>query len=263
MLSDLIEVSKFAARHPDWVQGGGGNCSVKLNGQMWIKASGYFLEEVSRDGGYAVLEMASGKVIDPRGPKPSLEAPLHSLLGTYVIHTHPIPVVALVSSFEGAENFRKIFPENHFHWVEYAAPGRALYETVRRMLDGKNQSSLGLFLQNHGLFVSAQKKEEAFALHLEIISRLEKFFGAESALDAIMAQHFLTPDHAVYGCAEDGKGMTQKQMKAREETLFLVGSALAHIRKKGWRARWLDPEEVAKITEMEEEKYRKSLWGKA
>ena len=50
LLGDFVKMSQLAGSRSDYVQGGGGNTSVKLkNGQMAIKASGYCLKDIEKD----------------------------------------------------------------------------------------------------------------------------------------------------------------------------------------------------------------------
>ena len=176
-IQDLIDISHYAARHPSWVQGGGGNCSVKARGRMFIKASGFFLEELAEDNGYSILDLATKQPAENNRLKPSMEFPLHTLLGNYVIHTHPSAAGALVCAGEGKAEFRKIFPEPHFIWVDYANPGLNLFLKVRETLAGLPQpvpEDKVLFLQNHGLFAAAAAKKRCMELHDEAIARCEK-----------------------------------------------------------------------------------------
>lgn len=56
-LAAFAEMSKIAGARADYVQGGGGNTSVKLaDGLMAIKASGYCLSDITPDRAYAVLD---------------------------------------------------------------------------------------------------------------------------------------------------------------------------------------------------------------
>ena len=118
-LKAFIKLSHIGGSRADYVQGGGGNTSVKLkDGSMAIKASGFCLKDIQMQNGYAVLDgnalrkfyrennpedfedcEASGSqctkenVLDVAGiPKlrPSVEAGFHSLLKTYVLHTHSV-----------------------------------------------------------------------------------------------------------------------------------------------------------------------------
>ena len=112
-LADFVRLSHAAGCRADYVQGGGGNTSVKLeNGLMAIKASGYRLADIQTDDGYAVLDYqaiqrfyqenepesfsdveAAGsgcakentKAIEGlKALRPSVEAGFHSVLKTFV-----------------------------------------------------------------------------------------------------------------------------------------------------------------------------------
>ena len=57
LLADFARLSQTAGARPDYVQGGGGNTSVKLaDGLMAIKASGYCLKDIYVDMAYAVVD---------------------------------------------------------------------------------------------------------------------------------------------------------------------------------------------------------------
>ena len=118
-LAAFARISQAIGRRTDYVQGGGGNTSVKLeNGLMAIKASGYRLSDVTDRSAYAVLDYqklsqfyydhepadfknveaagadfakAQTKVIEGLQPlRPSVEAGFHSILKTFVVHTHSV-----------------------------------------------------------------------------------------------------------------------------------------------------------------------------
>ena len=56
-LENFSRVSKTVGGRADYVQGGGGNTSVKLEGgRMAIKASGFCLKDIEVDRAYAVLD---------------------------------------------------------------------------------------------------------------------------------------------------------------------------------------------------------------
>lgn len=261
-LSDLIEISHYAAQHPRLVQGGGGNCSVKAKDRRWVKASGYFLEDISASGGYAILDAVSGMPVDESKGKASMEAPLHTLLGDYVIHTHPIAVAAFVSSEEAKADFRSIFPESCYVWIDYAPPGKLLFEKVKETISAEAiRGNLILFLQNHGLFVSSPSKEQCMRLHEETVKRLEIFFGPCQDLPVIPSGKFLTPDHAVYEhlAAPD---LSVKQRISVEETLLFARHALSLIKAKGWNPHWLPEDQIAFVLGMDQEKYRQQIWKK-
>ena len=56
-LTAFAALSSTLGARPDYVQGGGGNTSVKLDGGlMAIKASGFCLKDIREDRAYAVLD---------------------------------------------------------------------------------------------------------------------------------------------------------------------------------------------------------------
>src|SRR5659263_351 len=118
-LTDFTRISRTAGSRSDYVQGGGGNTSCKLDSQlMAIKASGFRLDQIAPDAAYAVLDYSKLRLfyqntnsaslddVEKAGSsqakdaaviidglpvlRPSVEAGFHSLLDTYVLHTHPV-----------------------------------------------------------------------------------------------------------------------------------------------------------------------------
>ena len=115
----FVDLSSSIGSRPDFVQGGGGNTSVKLDGSlMAVKASGFRLADIREDNAYAVLDYAALRrfylEMDPtsfsdvekegaacvkasvrpvegiESLRPSVEAGFHSLLDAYVAHTHAV-----------------------------------------------------------------------------------------------------------------------------------------------------------------------------
>ena len=118
-LEAFSRVSKSVGARADYVQGGGGNTSVKLDGGlMAIKASGFCLKDIEPDAAYAVLDYealrkfyygsnpADFEDVEKTGSakakevtqtieglkalRPSVEAGFHSILDTYVAHSHSV-----------------------------------------------------------------------------------------------------------------------------------------------------------------------------
>ncbi len=264
-IREHAELSARAAEHPRLVQGGGGNCSVKASGRMVVKASGYFLEDVDEKSGYAILDLATGQAECREGERLSLEAPLHTLLGTYVMHTHPIAVGALVCSRQGSAHFKELFAENFYHWIGYAAPGERLYQKIKESRSASGITAPEaevLFLQNHGFFVSARTKDRVLELHERTVLKLEAFFGplpAAAELPTPAPGCYFTPDHAVYAGGERAN-LSEKITRAFHETSLFAKSLLWLIRAKGWEPVGLKPSEIEFLLGMEEEKYRQKFW---
>lgn len=265
MIDDLIEISHFAARHPLWVQGGGGNCSVKNNTHMVIKASGFVLEDVCHENGFVEIDLKTGQPAGETSLRASMESPLHLLLSQYVLHTHPAIVGALLCSEEGPSYFSKLFPENHFIWIDYTTPGKKLFSVVAEKLKNKDidtQKPIALLLQNHGLFTAAPTKNQAMTLHCEVMDRCENFFKANSQDKPLLKKgQYLSPDHAVFGALNEDC-LSEKQLKALVELEQYSDFVLSKILAKNWTPRFLSDRHIAELLGMEEEKYRQQLWDK-
>lgn len=262
-IEDLVQISRYAADHPRFIQGGGGNCSVKFSGKMAIKASGYLLEEVSPQKGYVILDLKTREPVGPVPLKPSIESPLHMLLATYVIHTHPLAVGAFVCSRQGQSGLRELFPESLYAWIDYANPGKEIFLKIKKFLgENSGPAERVLFLQNHGLFVAAETKKQCLARHEEVVRKCEAFFGprAEPLRGDMEAGKYLTPDHAVYTHALSTDPSGKQALAARELKTF-TDEVLGLIRLKGWDPHPLSEETVQSVLQLDGEQYRQQIWS--
>ncbi len=128
------------------------------------------------------------------GARPSVEAHLHAFLDKCVIHLHPIVVAAYVNARNGRVEIEKLFKksenrklkiENYLPplWVPYTDPGFMLAKKIAK-LAGDYQKQFGkrpaiLFLEKHGLFVTANTAEFTLRLANKVIklcgSKLKNF----------------------------------------------------------------------------------------
>jgi rhamnose utilization protein RhaD (predicted bifunctional aldolase and dehydrogenase) len=164
-----------------------GNASVRADAEaFWVKASGSRMHQVNAkdfvrvrtDHVLALLDgptlpesevrehLAAAKA-DPDAPGvPSIETALHALclsLGraTFVGHTHPTPVNAILCARDARDAFSgSIFPAESMVcgkplFVPYASPGqplgRAVQQALQSALDARGEPPRALLLQNHGL----------------------------------------------------------------------------------------------------------------
>jgi rhamnose utilization protein RhaD (predicted bifunctional aldolase and dehydrogenase) len=263
-ISDLVELSQYAAKHPDFVQGGGGNCSVKFSNKMAIKASGCFLEEVSLKNGYVLLDLMEKN--SAQGIRPSMETPIHSLLGTYVVHTHPILVGGLVCVKKGKTIFKELFNYDNYFWIDYVSPGNELYEKVKNVFISSNadiNKDLALFVENHGLFISSPIKLQCITLHESIINKLKEFFNYND--ESIGLNHinitdgkFLTPDHVVYSNLSKNQASNKNKVAVSEIVTF-SRKVTSIILLKGLEIQYLSNEACNFILNIEGEKYRQQM----
>ncbi len=185
-LKNLEKISKEIGKHNDYVQGGGGNTSVKLDNEwMAIKASGYKLDQVTSNDGFAVInykkvieymndidfnsgidyekesvEFIRKNVLELKGIKllrPSIEAGFHSILKKTVIHTHSVYSNIICCCKEGEGLLRKIFNNTNigFIWIPYIKPGFSLsYYIMNKGIEYKKEDKKYLSVDS---FFASQK----------------------------------------------------------------------------------------------------------
>lgn len=205
-MNDFVKLSKYAGMREDLVQAGGGNSSYKeASDRMLIKASGYQLADVSETRGFSVVNpqiiksafIAGGDTITEAdskeilkdavllGEKPSIETFLHSVTGTYTLHTHPTVVNALTCRKGGMEELASLFPEAVI--IPYATPGVELAKIFFREYKKQAKNGKIIFLQNHGLVVSGETANEVISETERVTTEIEKVLGAD-----MKAYHDLT-----------------------------------------------------------------------
>jgi rhamnose utilization protein RhaD (predicted bifunctional aldolase and dehydrogenase) len=207
-LSELIRISNTVGKDSSLVQGGGGNTSVKTaDGKyMYIKASGTALKDMTERKGWRRLrvDLARSVVKDnsiaqmetqsrelevvnrlllacddnvKTDARPSVEAHLHACLDRCVIHLHPNSAGAYHNAKNGRAKLEKLFKDESLPplWVPYTDPGYMLAKRIARLVDNY-QSQLSkkpaiLFLEKHGLFITASDAGDALRLVRRVISR--------------------------------------------------------------------------------------------
>ena len=207
-LANLIKISNATGKDSTLVQGGGGNTSVKTEDgkYMYIKASGTALKDMNEHSGWRRLKLDSVLLIledksitqldaDTRemevvnrlllacddkiigGDRPSVEAHLHALLDKCVIHLHPTVVLAYACAKNGRTELEKLFKDYKPPplWVPYVNPGLTLAKKTSKLIDGY-QKKFGkkpaiLFLQKHGLLISANSPAAALRHLRKVINR--------------------------------------------------------------------------------------------
>ena len=207
-LADLIRISRQVGADTALVQGGGGNTSTKTadGTHMYIKASGTAIRDISEERGWRRLRVASVcAIIEDEslselaetdreneianrlrlcceddvesGARPSVEAHLHAALGRCVVHLHPVAIGAYVCAKSGRTELERLFAREKLPplWVPAADPGYMLALTVCRLVDRYQrqygQRPSALFLEKHGLFVTADSAAEVLRRVRQVITR--------------------------------------------------------------------------------------------
>ena len=111
--------------------------------------------------------------------RPSIETLLHSFLLKYTLHTHPIVVNIILAKKDWKNILRLIFPEDELVLVEYQTPGIELALELNNELNKFETTPNLLFLQNHGLIVTSDEKEEIYSLTEYVLDRVESYFNID------------------------------------------------------------------------------------
>lgn len=211
-LAAFVQLSHAAGSRSDYVQGGGGNTSVKLeDGLMAIKASGFCLSDIEVDKAYAVLDGAairdfylssepdqfenvetagsakareSIKTIEGLAPlRPSVEAGFHSILKTFVVHTHSVYANLAACSVNCREICQAAFADADYSWgmVPYVDPGAnltfAIRNELRRVEAETGKAPSIIIMQNHGIIAHDDDPDTCLSVHADANERLAKQFG--------------------------------------------------------------------------------------
>ncbi len=202
-LKELEKISKETGKHKDYVQGGGGNTSIKLDYEwMAVKASGYKLNQITVNDGFAVVnyrkiieymenvDLKSGldyekysiefirrnvfELNDIKLLRPSVEAGFHALLKKVVIHTHPVYSNIICCCEEGKDLIETILKNKNieFIWISYIKPGFSLsYSIMNKCKEYKKNNEKNIdviFMENHGLIVNEDNPEKCLALNRQV-----------------------------------------------------------------------------------------------
>lgn len=217
--ASMRSISAYAGQRKDYVQGGGGNTSVKLDERlMAIKASGYTLLEVTEDKGYVTVDYQNIKryynTVDAaadrdfekeslavnldsvvllegmENKRPSVEVGFHSFLKKCVIHTHSVYANILCCSEEGRNIAQDIFKSEKYLFVPYIDPGFKLTFAIKQAAQ-EYAAQHGatpdiIFMENHGIVVHSDDGEAAISIHESVNDKIRAYFGlSEYPLPAI------------------------------------------------------------------------------
>ncbi|MDI9471243.1 MAG: class II aldolase/adducin family protein [Bacillota bacterium] len=206
-LAAFSRLSQTAGARSDYVQGGGGNTSVKLDERlMAIKASGFRLSQITPERAYAVVDYAELRSFyrdsDPAALddveaagsaaaraatqavpgleplRPSVETGFHAILERFVLHSHAVWANLICTAANGPELAAAVMAEvgESFAFVPYINPGTALTFAIARARAAAANPRV-IFLQNHGLIVTADDADTALCLHDRVNEAAARRFG--------------------------------------------------------------------------------------
>lgn len=194
--SNLLGVDENLVLH------GGGNTSVKIEGVLYVKGSGWDLSDIKKEGFApvkmdALLEMAAmeelsdsemvsrqkAAMTDKAAPGPSIEAILHALIPfKFVDHTHADAVVTITNTPDGETHIREIYGEKMLI-VPYVMPGFILAKTIYEMTKDIDWQELdGMILLNHGVFSFDNDAKKSYDKMIAVIATAEAYLASNVIL---------------------------------------------------------------------------------
>ncbi len=203
-IRDLIDISRFYGRQKDYTLAGGGNTSWKNAEHIWVKASGAALATIDEEG-FAVLDrekvritgtkvyssdlqvretevkadLIAANIYPEKQKRPSVETSFHELIEyAYVVHMHPTITNSLTCSNKSREKTLELFGEEAMY-IPYA-PGYELFKKVQAAMPAYREKfgcdPKMIFLENHGVFVSADHTEEIRSIYDHITNTIKAAF---------------------------------------------------------------------------------------
>jgi len=199
-LTSLRELSARVGSDPLLVQASNGNTSIKLDGILWIKASGKWLAHASQEEVLVPVELAEAREAVEHGTeiakpdvlknkvRPSIETAMHVVLThRVVIHVHSVNTIAWAIRLDGPEQLKERLDGLHWQWIPYATSGIPLAQEIEKAVARAQQTDV-FILGNHGLVVCGDDCLTAEKLLCEVERRL-----------AIAPRPFPQPDATVLG----------------------------------------------------------------
>lgn len=200
-IKSLVAISQFYGKNKDFIIAGGGNTSYKDNEKIWVKASGTSLATIEEDG-FVVLDRHKLKVISEceypvessareeavkqdmheaiidksKGLRPSVETSMHNVINyPFVVHTHPMLINALMCSTNAKAEVEALFDDPGV-FIPYTDPGYILFKKVEDEIIAyrsiKGYDPKVIWLENHGIFVSADTTDEINAIYEDIVAKI-------------------------------------------------------------------------------------------
>lgn len=185
-IQSLLRLSARIGHDPLLVHASSGNTSLKLNGTLWIKASGKWLanaeqEEILVPVGLAECQecLADGRPLPAhKGSswasclRPSIETFMHAVLPQrYVIHVHCVHTLAWAVRADAHIQLTERLAGLPWQWIPYVASGLPLARTIQ--LASLERPNTDIFvLGNHGLVVCGDDCDSVDSLLAEVRGRL-------------------------------------------------------------------------------------------
>lgn len=184
-IAGLLNLSARIGQDPLLVQASSGNTSIKLDGTLWIKASGKWLAHATEEEILVPVNLAdlrtslrSNKEVSPKSRgdgsclRPSIETAMHGILPqSVVIHVHSVNAISWAVRSDGPARLAERLHGMPWVWIPYVPSGLPLAKMLANEIN--RQPSTNIFvLANHGLVVCGESCAAAEDLLREVERRL-------------------------------------------------------------------------------------------
>ena len=180
----LRELSALLGRNPLLVQASTGNTSVKVEGTLWMKASGKWFAHADQDDFFVDLDVSEvqeclrGKnMLEPQPSSKlslgSIETTMHATLPfPVVVHIHSLNTLAWAVRSDGEAQLSLRLKGLSWQWLPYVPSGLPLALEIERVFS-RHPGTNVFVLSNHGLVVCGDSCDSVQTLLGEVERRLE------------------------------------------------------------------------------------------
>lgn len=265
-IKDFIELSNNLGSNICLCQHTGGNISVKVGDYMFIKASGVQMKNISRVEGYAIVRPNEMKgTTSPEkydalfeseifftGKRPSMEVGLHALLKKYTIHLHPVYLTALLCLGNTEEIIKEVYEGYDYRYLPYITPGYSLFKTLEKL----DSIPDVIFLQNHGVVITSDSKEEALILTADIAYQAQKYLQNQISNFKTFTLDFAKEQKSPYFYFPDAVIFSDRK---QNQEVLAFNNYIYYITETLQSRHILSSDNMFELLSLESEKYRKSL----
>jgi rhamnose utilization protein RhaD (predicted bifunctional aldolase and dehydrogenase) len=178
-LTPLLELSARVGQNPLLTQASTGNASIKLDGRLWIKASGKWMADAMCEDILVPLNLADVKQCVKQGVDPaalysnaSIETSMHAVLPhRVVLHVHCVNTVAWAVRHDAPIQLGHLLRGLRWQWIPYVQSGLMLAQAIEQALSICAGTGL-LVLGNHGLVIGGDDCRAVEDLLNEVQRRL-------------------------------------------------------------------------------------------
>jgi ribulose-5-phosphate 4-epimerase/fuculose-1-phosphate aldolase len=178
-LAQLRELSARIGNNLLLTQASAGNSSIKLDGVLWIKASGKWMADARHEGILIPLNLAEVRKLVMHGIDPperftgaSIETALHAVLPHRVIlHLHSVNTIAWAVRQDASIQLKQQLDGLRWQWISYVPSGLPLASEMERILSADPGTEI-FVLGNHGLVIGGDSCDAVEDLLFEVEQRL-------------------------------------------------------------------------------------------